>query len=148
MDFANGTEYRQQIKTFRLKYIFLAGKIFRMARSVVLKLSKNYPYQEIYAKSLPWKNSRFLISNRYFHLNWTWNNHFQCPNLWNGSIKILYNKGNHAKLKCVQPQPSPLQSENGGKNHQTWNIDITFWKIIQMQLQRCRLALMPIIVKN
>jgi hypothetical protein len=53
MDFANGTEYRQQIKTFRLKYIFLAGKIIRMARSVVLKLSKNYPYQEIYAKSLP-----------------------------------------------------------------------------------------------
>ena len=53
MDFVNGTEYRQQIKTFRLKYIFLAGKIIRMARSVVLKLSKNYPYQEIYAKSLP-----------------------------------------------------------------------------------------------
>ena len=40
IDFANGTEYRQQIKTFRLKYIFLAGKIIRMARSVVLKLSK------------------------------------------------------------------------------------------------------------
>jgi len=52
MDFAKGTEYRQQIKTFRLKYIFLAGKIIRMARSVVLKLSTNYPYQEIYAKSL------------------------------------------------------------------------------------------------
>ena len=52
MDFANGTEYRQQIKTFRLKYIFLAGKIIRMARSVVLRLSKKYPYQEIYAKSL------------------------------------------------------------------------------------------------
>jgi hypothetical protein len=52
MDFVNGTEYRQQIKTFRLKYIFLAGKIIRMARSVVLKLSKNYPYQNIYAKSL------------------------------------------------------------------------------------------------
>ncbi len=52
MDFTNGTEYRQQIKTFRLKYIFLAGKIIRMARSVVLKLSTNYPYQEIYAKSL------------------------------------------------------------------------------------------------
>ena len=51
MDFANGTEYRQQIKTFRLKYIFLAGKIIRMARSVVLKLSKKYPYQDIYAKS-------------------------------------------------------------------------------------------------
>ena len=52
MDFANGTEYRQQIKTFRLKYIFLAGKIIRIARSVVLKLSTNYPYQDIYAKSL------------------------------------------------------------------------------------------------
>jgi hypothetical protein len=52
MDFANGTEYRQQIKTFRLKYIFLAGKIIRMARSVVLKLSKKYPYQEIYANCL------------------------------------------------------------------------------------------------
>jgi hypothetical protein len=52
MDFANETEYRQQIKTFRLKYIFLAGKIIRMARSVVLKLTKNYPYQDIYAKSL------------------------------------------------------------------------------------------------
>jgi hypothetical protein len=53
MDFANGAEYRQHIKTFRLKYIFLAGKIIRIARSVVLKLSKNYPNQEIYAKSLP-----------------------------------------------------------------------------------------------
>jgi hypothetical protein len=53
MDFANGTEYRQQIKTFRLKYIFLAGKIIRMARSVVLKLSTNYPYREIYEQSLP-----------------------------------------------------------------------------------------------
>jgi len=52
MDFANGTEYRQQIKTFRWKYIFLAGKIIRMARSVVLKLSTNYPFQKIYAKSL------------------------------------------------------------------------------------------------
>jgi len=52
MDFAKGTEYRQQIKTFRLKYIFLAGKIIRTARSVVMKLSEKYPYQEIYEKSL------------------------------------------------------------------------------------------------
>jgi hypothetical protein len=51
MDFAKGTEYRQQIKTFRLKYIFLAGKIIRTARSGVMKLSEKYPYQEIYAKS-------------------------------------------------------------------------------------------------
>ena len=52
MDFANGTEYRQQIKTFRLKYIFLAGKIIITARRVVMKLSEKYPYREIYAKSL------------------------------------------------------------------------------------------------
>jgi len=52
MDFAGEAEYRRQIKTFRLKYIFLAGKIVRMARSVVLKLSEKYPYQELYEKSL------------------------------------------------------------------------------------------------
>lgn len=50
MDFAGETEYRQQIKTFRLKYIFLAGKIIKMARSVVLRLSTNYPCQEICKK--------------------------------------------------------------------------------------------------
>ena len=52
MDFVRETEYRQQIKTFRLKYIFLAGKIIRTARSVVMKLSEKYPYREIYEKSL------------------------------------------------------------------------------------------------
>jgi len=40
MDLAGGTESRQQIKTFRLKYIFLAGKTIRTARSVVMKLNK------------------------------------------------------------------------------------------------------------
>ena len=53
MDFAKGTEYRQQIKTFRLKYIFLAGKIIRTARSVIMKLSEKYPYREIYEQSFP-----------------------------------------------------------------------------------------------
>ena len=52
MDFANGAEYRQQIKTFRLKYIFLAGKIIRTARNVIMKLSEKYPYREIYEQSL------------------------------------------------------------------------------------------------
>jgi len=47
MDFANGTEYRQQIKTFRLKYIFLAGKIIRTTRSVIMKFSEKYPYREM-----------------------------------------------------------------------------------------------------
>jgi hypothetical protein len=52
-DFANGTEYRQQIKTFRLMYIFLAGKIIRTARSVIMKLSEKYPYREMYEQSFP-----------------------------------------------------------------------------------------------
>jgi hypothetical protein len=52
MDFAGETEFRQQIKTFRLKYIFLAGKIIRTERSVVMNLSEKYPYQELYKKSL------------------------------------------------------------------------------------------------
>ena len=52
MDFTRETEYRQQVKTFRLKYIFLTGKIIRTARSVVMKLSEKYPYREIYEKSL------------------------------------------------------------------------------------------------
>lgn len=44
-------EYRQHIKTFRLKYIFMAGKIIQIARSVVIKLSANYSYQELYEQS-------------------------------------------------------------------------------------------------
>jgi hypothetical protein len=41
-------DYRQQIKTFHLKYIFQAGKIVRTARRVVMKLSERCPYREIY----------------------------------------------------------------------------------------------------
>jgi len=52
MDMVKTTEYRQQIKTFRLKYVFLAGKIIRTARSVVMKLSDRYPFQEMYEQSL------------------------------------------------------------------------------------------------
>jgi hypothetical protein len=52
IDFLRTTEYRQQIKTFRLKYIFLAGKIIKTARSVMMKLSEKYPYREIYEHSL------------------------------------------------------------------------------------------------
>ena len=52
MDFAKETECRQQIKTFRLKYIILAVKLIRTARSVVMKLSEQYPYREISEISL------------------------------------------------------------------------------------------------
>jgi hypothetical protein len=46
------SEYRQQIKTFRLKYMFLAAKIIRTARYVVMKLSAKYPYQDVYKNCL------------------------------------------------------------------------------------------------
>ena len=52
MDRGMKAEYRQQIKTFRLKYIFLAGKLVRTARRVVMKLPKEYPYQKVYEYSL------------------------------------------------------------------------------------------------
>lgn len=41
-------EYRQQIKTFRLKYPFVAGKIVSTARITIMKLAFDYPYKEVY----------------------------------------------------------------------------------------------------
>lgn len=52
MDFAKETEYRQRIKTFRLKYIFLAGNTIQTATSVVMKLSEKFSHQEINEESL------------------------------------------------------------------------------------------------
>ena len=46
------SEYKQQIKTSRLKYIFLVAKIIRTARVVVMKLSAKYPYQDGYKNCL------------------------------------------------------------------------------------------------
>ena len=51
-DFLGISEFRQQIKTFRLKYVFLAGKIIRSARYVVMKLPAKYPYKDVYQKCL------------------------------------------------------------------------------------------------
>ena len=51
-DSLHTSEYRQQIKTFRLKYVFLAAKIIRTARYVVMKLSTKYPYQDVYKNCL------------------------------------------------------------------------------------------------
>ncbi len=51
-DYLAVSEYRQQIKTFRLKYVFLAAKIIKTARSVIMKLSEKYPYKEVYEKCL------------------------------------------------------------------------------------------------
>ncbi|TFH38413.1 MAG: IS1380 family transposase [ANME-2 cluster archaeon] len=52
LDSLHISEYRQQIKTFRLKYMFLAAKIIRTARYVVMKLSAKYPYKDVYEKCL------------------------------------------------------------------------------------------------
>jgi len=51
-DFLGISEFRQQIKTFRLKYVFLAGKIIRSARYVVMKLPAKYPYKDVCKKCL------------------------------------------------------------------------------------------------
>jgi hypothetical protein len=51
-DFLGISEFRQQIKTFRLKYVFLAGKIIRSARYVVMKLPAKYPYPEVFERCL------------------------------------------------------------------------------------------------
>lgn len=45
-------EYRQQIKTFRLKYVFVAAKITKSARMVIMNVSENYLYRDVYEKYL------------------------------------------------------------------------------------------------
>jgi len=51
-DFLGISEFRQQIKTFRLKYVFLAGKIIRTGRYVVMKLPAKYPFRDVYEKCM------------------------------------------------------------------------------------------------
>jgi len=69
MDFTKGTEYRQRIKIFRLKYVLLAGKIIRTARRVVMKLSAKYPYQDEYETKFFLKNHPFSCLNPSFVFN-------------------------------------------------------------------------------
>jgi hypothetical protein len=52
LEFLGISEFRQQIKTFRLKYVFLAGKIIRTARYVVMKLPAKYPFRDVYEKCM------------------------------------------------------------------------------------------------
>ena len=53
LDALTVAEYRQQIKTFRLKYVFLSAKIIKTARYVMMKLSTNYPYKELFEQCVP-----------------------------------------------------------------------------------------------
>nr|AOZ87095.1 transposase [Klebsiella pneumoniae subsp. pneumoniae] len=57
-DSLDSSEYRQQIKTFRLKYVFLAAKIIKTARYVIMKLSENYPYKGVYENV--WYNKNII----------------------------------------------------------------------------------------
>jgi hypothetical protein len=52
MDKISASEYRQWILTFRLKYVFVAGKIIRTARQTILKLLEGYPFKEVFHKKL------------------------------------------------------------------------------------------------
>jgi hypothetical protein len=48
MDKVSASEYRQWILTFRLKYVFVVGKIIRTARQTILKLLEGCPYKEVF----------------------------------------------------------------------------------------------------
>ena len=78
MDSANGTEYRQQIKTFRLKHIFLAGKIIRTARNVIMRLSEKYPYREMYEQSFALNDPKSSLT-LLFVFKPVWKNQSQYP---------------------------------------------------------------------
>jgi hypothetical protein len=52
MHYLKRAEYREKIKTFRWKYVFLAGKIIRTARRVIMKLPERYPYRCVYENKL------------------------------------------------------------------------------------------------
>jgi len=51
-DSLHTSEYRQQTRTFLLSYMFLAAKIIRTARYVVMKLSEKYPDKDVYERCL------------------------------------------------------------------------------------------------
>jgi len=51
-DNTSEVEYRQQINTFRLKYIYVAGKIISTGRKIILKIIEGYQYKDIFLKCL------------------------------------------------------------------------------------------------
>jgi len=48
VDKVSASGYRQWILTFRLKYVFVAGKIIRTVRQNILKLLEGNPYKEVF----------------------------------------------------------------------------------------------------
>jgi hypothetical protein len=51
-DFLSNLEYRHQIKTFRLKYVFLVAKVIRTASYVIMALSEQYQYNYVHERCL------------------------------------------------------------------------------------------------
>ncbi len=51
-DFLGIPKYRQHIKPFRLKYVFLAGKIIRSAKYAIMKPPAKFPYKDVFEKFL------------------------------------------------------------------------------------------------
>jgi hypothetical protein len=47
----NQTEHKKMLKWIRRHYFLIAGRLVRSGRSLVLKLSQNYPWQEEYRKA-------------------------------------------------------------------------------------------------
>ena len=51
-DNTSEVEYRQQINTFRLKYVYVSGKIITTGRKIILKIIEGYRYKYIFRKFL------------------------------------------------------------------------------------------------
>ena len=55
LDSLHISEFRPQIKTFRLKYILLAAKSITKVLFMVMKLSAKYPFQDVFEKCLAYR---------------------------------------------------------------------------------------------
>lgn len=51
-EYLSENQYWQQIKTFRLKYIFVAAKIVKTGRQTIMKISKEYRYKEVFLEKV------------------------------------------------------------------------------------------------
>lgn len=51
-EYVSENQYWQQIKTFRLKYIFVVAKIVKTGRQTIMKISKEYRYKEVFLEKV------------------------------------------------------------------------------------------------
>ena len=99
------SEYRQQIKTFRLKYVFLGGKIIKTARYVVMKSQHNIPTKMSMKTAFPEKMvSNFPVLASVCLMRFVY--HTQCSPSQDLFVKFMsmwcrkcYNIGNISKIQ-------------------------------------------------